>query len=120
MGNARALVARGLDHDSADWIYWKAAERRSARLLRLVNEARSAPTYAKIENIIYDHTGEPEQIHMDGTRFHPDQEVGEWSLRTIIWVLNERCACYSFAEPPKSGHLTPRRRKDFPAVEMIF
>ncbi|MBI4028431.1 MAG: hypothetical protein HY360_25825 [Verrucomicrobia bacterium] len=116
----QSLQRRGLDHHSADWTYWKTCERRSARLLRLMDEAKGAPTFAKLERIIYDHTGQPEQIHMDGTKCHPKQKDGEWSLRTTIWILNERRAFYSFAEPPVSSHLTPRLRKDFPPVEMIF
>ena len=38
----------------------------------------------------------------------------------VIWVLNERCAFYSFAELPQGGHLTKRHRKDFPPPELVF
>lgn len=116
----RSIRTRGLTHDSADWAYWKAAEKRSARLLSLTREASKAPTFAKMEQIIYDHTGQTEQVHMDGSKCHPDQEAGEWSLRTAIWVVNERAAQYSFAEPPVSGHLTPRRWKKYDDVELVF
>jgi hypothetical protein len=116
----RSIRNRGLTHASADWAYWKAAERRSARLLSLVKEASAAPTFAKMEAVIYDHTGKPEQVHMDGSKCHPEQEAGEWSLRTVIWVINEQAAQYSFAEPPVSGHLTPRRWKKYENIELVF
>jgi hypothetical protein len=116
----RSLQKRGLGHTSADWAYWKTCERRSARLLRLVDEAKREPTYEKLERIIYDHTGQPEQVHMDGSKSHPDQEEGEWSLRTTIWIVNERRATYSFAEPPLSGHLTKRHTTIFPPIDPVF
>jgi hypothetical protein len=116
----RSIRNRGLTYDSPDWVYWKAAERRSARLLSLVKEASKAPTLAMMEKIIYDHTGQPEQVHMDGSKCHPAQEGGEWSLRTAIWVVNEKSAQYSFAEPPISGHLTKRQWKSFQSVELVF
>ncbi len=116
----RSLKARGLTFDSPDWAYWKAAERRSARLLKLVEEAKEAPTFAKIEAAIYDHTGQPEQVHMDGSKCHPDQEEGEWTLRTTIWVIDERQAQYSFADPPVSGHLSVRRWKMLTTPEFVF
>ena len=116
----RSLKARGIDHNSADWAYWKACERRSARLQQMTEEASKAPTYDKMEQIIYNHTGSPDQIHMDGSKCHPDQEAGEWSLRTIIWIVNERRTNYSFAEPPVSGNLTPRQTKVFEPIDYVF
>lgn len=116
----RSLRDRGLTHDSADWAYWKTAGRRSARLLKLVQEATDAPTFAKLEATIYDHLGKPEQVHMDGSKCHPDQEGGEWSLRATIWVINERAAQYSFAEPPTSGHLMKRQWKQFEEITLVF
>ncbi len=116
----RSLRARGLNQDSADWAYWKACERRSARLLKMTEEASEAPTYEKMEQIIYNHTGSPDQIHMDGSKCHPDQEAGEWSIRTVIWVVHEQAAQYSFAEPPMSGHLTKRHWKKYGQIEMVF
>lgn len=116
----RSVQARKIGHDCADWAYWQTCERRSARLLRLVDEAKREPTFERMQSIIYDHIGQPEQVHMDGTKCHPDQEQGEWSLRTTIWMLNERRAIYSFAEPPLSGHLTPRHTKDFRSTEPVF
>ncbi len=116
----RSLRPRGLTHDSADWAYWQACERRSARLHRLVEAAKAEPTFATMERIIYDHTGQPEQVHMDGSKCHPDQAEGEWSLRTTIWVVDELAAQYSFAEPPVSGHLTPRRWKQFASIDPVF
>lgn len=116
----RSVQKRGIGHDCADWAYWKACEKRSERLLRLTAEASNQPSYAKIERIIYDHTGEPEQVHMDGTTCHPDQTEAEWSLRTTIWMLDERRAIYSFAEPPVSGHLTPRHELKYSAPDPVF
>jgi hypothetical protein len=116
----QALGERGLDHTSCEWAYWKAAESRSARLLNMVETAKQNPTFAALENIIYDHTGEPDQIHLDGGKCHPDEEVTNWTLRTVLHVLDERCAFYSFAEPPLGGHLTTRYRKDFPPVQHVF
>jgi hypothetical protein len=116
----RSLTPRGLDHDSYDWAYWKASEGRSARLLKLVNEAKRNPTYSSMESVIYDHTGRMDQIHLDGSKCHPDQQVTECTQRTIIWVLNEKRAWYSFAEPPVWGHETQRHRKDFEKVELVF
>jgi hypothetical protein len=116
----RSLRTRGLTQDCADWTYWKAAERRSARLLKLVEADKTAPTFAKIEETIYDHIGQPEQVHMDGSKCHPDQEEGEWTLRTTIWVVRDQAAQYSFAEPPVSGHLTERRWKKFENIELVF
>lgn len=116
----RSVQKRGIGHDCADWAYWLACERRSARLLKLTAAASSEPTYEQIERIIYDHTGEVDQVHMDGTKCHPDQSDPEWSLRTTIWIVNEQRAVYSFAEPPISGHLTPRQTKTFDPVDLVF
>jgi hypothetical protein len=77
-------------------------------LLRLVDQEKSKPTFAGIERIIYDHTGEPEQVHMDGSKCHPDQEAGEWSLRTTIWAVDELAWQSSFAEPPTTAATSPR------------
>ncbi len=116
----RSLRARGMTHDSPDMAYWKACERRSARLLNLVDHARLDPQLAAMERIIYDHTGAPDQVHMDGSKCHPDQEAGEWSLRTTIWAINERRAQSSYAEPPVSGHLTARQWKAFDEIDYTF
>lgn len=116
----KSLRERGLTKDSADWAYWKAAEVRSARLLRLVDEAKGEPTYEKLERIIYDHIGSPEQVHMDGSKCHPDQEEGEWTLRTAVWEVDARRARYSFAEPPVSSHLTRREVMTFEKEETVF
>jgi hypothetical protein len=116
----RSLKPRGLDRGSPDWAYWKAAEARSARLLRLVDEARREPTLARLESIIYDHIDAPEQVHMDGRKMHPGQEGGEWSIRTTVWVFNERKAQASFAEPPLHGGLTARKWFHFPDTELVF
>lgn len=116
----RSLTQRGLDHDSPDWAYWQAAQRRSQRLGRLVREAQADPTFQALQAIIYDHTGEPEQIHMDGSRCHPLQGEGEWTLRTTIWVLDERQAQVSYAQPPISSHLTPRQWIDYSDVSFVF
>lgn len=116
----RSVQKRGIGHDCADWAYWQACERRSTRLLKLTAEASKEPTYEKMERIIYDHTGQVEQVHMDGSKCHPDQSDPEWSLRTAIWIINEQRARYSFAKPPVSGHLTPRQMKEFGPVEYVF
>jgi len=116
----RSLQQRGLDRDSADWAYWVAAEQRSERLQTLLDEARAEPTFEAIENMIYDHIDSPEQVHMDGSLCHPDQTDAEWSLRTTIWVLEEQRAQFSWAEPPVSGHLTPRQWKAFEDIEPVF
>ena len=116
----RSLEQRGLGHDSTDWAYWKAAESRSNRLLKMLESARHEPTYSAMESIVYDHTGEPDQINLDGGKCHPDEDPVNWTLRTAVHVMDERCAFYSFAEPPLGAHLTPRHRKDFGLVEYVF
>ena len=83
-------------------------------------QAKDQPSLAALERIIYDHTGEPEQVHMDGTKCHPEQEAGEWSLRTTIWAVEELAAQSSFAEPPIGSHLTPRHWNTFEPAELVF
>lgn len=116
----RSLAVRGLDESCADWAYWRAAAARSRRLLGLLDDARAEPSFAGLERIIYDHIDAPEQVHMDGSLCHPQQEHGEWSLRTTVWVLEEQQAQYSFAQPPLSGHLTPRHWCSYRPVDYIF
>lgn len=116
----RSLLDRQLDETSPDWAYWQAAEKRSHRLMELVDEARSLPTFAGMERIIYDHINSPEQIHMDGSKCHPNQHEGEWSLRTTIWVVDEHSAQFSFAQPPLSGHLTARQWMRYEAIDYVF
>jgi len=116
----RSLSQRGLDRTSVDWTYWKAAESRSQRLQDMVQSAKANPTYAEIEAIAYDHTGEPDQLHMDGNLCHPEETDPNWTLRTVIHVINEKASTYSFAEPPLGGHLTDRHQKNFPNESPIF
>lgn len=117
----RSLTRRNLGEDSVDWSYWQTCARRSTRLLALVEQAKAEPTFATLEGIIYDHTGSPEQVHMDGTPCHPGQDEPEWSLRTTIWVPDERAAQYSFADPPgQPGHLAPRQWMRYDDVELVF
>lgn len=116
----QSLTTRGLDETSVDWAYWKAAERRSARLLQLTHDAKADPTFERMEAIIYDHTGTPDQVHMDGSKCHPEQVDSEWSLRTTVWLLNEKKAQYSFADPPLDSRLTPRHWRSFDNVELVF
>lgn len=116
----RSLIPRKLGRDSVDWAYWKTCERRSARLLKLVEKARKKPTFSAIEEIIYDHDGLPEQIHMDGGKCHPEQEHTEWSIRSTIWVLSENGAQVSFADPPRSSRDTPREWVTFEQPHYIF
>jgi hypothetical protein len=73
-----------------------------------------------MESIIYDHNGEPEQVHMDGTKCHPLQDEPEWSIRTTIWVLNENKAQVSFANPPVSSRESPREWVEFGEPALIF
>ena len=116
----RSLQDRGLDENSADWTYWKAAENRSQRLLQMLDDARDNPTFEAIEAIIYDHNGQPDQINLAGEQCHPEETTTNWTLRTAIHVLNENQTFYSFADPPRGAHLTPRHRKDFVLDEPIF
>ena len=116
----RSLTARGLDKNCIDWAYWKAAESRSQKLLQMTLTAQAQPTYQALEEIIYQHDGAPDQIHLDGNKCHRDEENPNWTLRTAIHVLNENCTFYSFPEPPKGGHLTARLRKDYVLEEPIF
>jgi hypothetical protein len=116
----RALAARGMDTDSPDWAYWQACDRRARRLTAGVEALRGEPTFAAVEALIYEHTGEPDQIHMDGSVCHPDQAEGEWSLRTSIWALAEDRVQVSFAEPPVSSHLTPRHWLSCHDFEPVF
>ncbi len=117
-----SLAPRGLDETSVDWAYWKACEKRSARLMGLIDKAKSAPTFEKLQGVIYNNTREVEQVHMDGLSCHRDQkpEECEWSLRTTIWVLNEGGAEASFAEPPRSSRETKKVWFDYRNVEHVF
>jgi hypothetical protein len=117
-----SLAPRGLDESSVDWAYWKVCEKRSARLMGLIDAARKQPTYAAAQRIIYDHTGEVEQVHMCGMPCHRDQkpEECEWSLRTTLWTISEGKAEVSFAEPPKSSRETARVAFDYRGVELVF
>lgn len=85
-----------------------------------MNEAKGIPTFEAIQRIIYDHTGEPEQVHMDGSKCHPRQEDPEWSVRTTVWLPNENAAQYSFAEPPLDSRLTPKQWKKYDPPEFVF
>lgn len=116
----RSLLDRGLDETSPDWAYWQAAQKRSARLMKLVDAARSEPTFARMEQVIYDHIDSPEQVHMDGSKCHPAQHEGEWSLRTTIWAIDEQASQFSFAQPPLSGHLTERQWMRYEAIDYVF
>jgi hypothetical protein len=117
-----SLAPRGLDHTSVDYAYWKACERRSERLMGLIGKAKSAPSMAAIESIIYDHTGEVEAVHMDGMACHPEQKPNEceWSLRTTVWVINEGRAQASFAKPPVSSRQAPKQWFDYRNTEHVF
>jgi hypothetical protein len=117
-----SLAPRGLDKTSVDWAYWKACETRSSRLMSQVEKAKQAPTHEKIQEIIYENTGQVEQVHMTGMPCHPEQkpEDCEWSLRTTIWALNQGGAEASFAKPPLSSRETPKVWFDYRNTEHVF
>ncbi len=117
-----SLAPRGLDETSVDWAYWKACEKRSARLGALIEKAKAAPSFEKIQEVIYDHTGEVEAIHMDGMSCHPAQKPQEceWTLRTTVWVVNEGRAQASFAKPPLSSRKAVKQWFDYRNVEHVF
>jgi hypothetical protein len=115
----RALALRGdpvVDDDCAtlpDWKYWRRAEARYRRLLKLVDEAATkGPSLDDMAAIMTDHDASPgERICHAGESCHPaiPAGAGTWTSRsraavlhgprrrTLFWNYEGKQACYSKA-----------------------
>lgn len=110
----RSLDLRRFDENSADWLYWKAAESRYRRLLKLVKEANQGGAMLEdMTTIVTDHAvPHPDHVCVSGESCHPDFAQGsmEWTMRsraavlhgpnrrTLFWRVEGRQACYE--NPP--------------------
>jgi len=89
-----SLKARDLPEDCDDTTYWKKCDQRRELLNEMLDEARQNPTLEKLRSMIQCRDPKRGFVCYDGDPIQPGGPPLEWTMRTAIWMLNEKKAIW--------------------------
>jgi len=89
-----SLKARKLPEVCEDTLFWEDHDLRRQELTEMLDEARKNPTLETLRRMIQFREPGKAFVCVNGEKLLPDSAPGAFTLRTTIWVLNERRALW--------------------------
>lgn len=108
---AASLVARGLPNPCADTRYWAAQDTRRAIMNRLLDDARKAPTLARMQALMQ-YRGADGVVADNGEILHPGDPPIEHTIRTQVFCLARRRALWWTRDNARNIPSWENRRED--------